>query len=109
MSTAKAGSKVRPFSFNLLLGHSELTFLCPADPAFPVEASHFALYKRTRHVLTESLRVLKFKETCDSLSLKTEDEVLAQLAEIMNESQESCRDDFDCTCHLFPFFNREWY
>ncbi|CED85312.1 galactokinase gal [Phaffia rhodozyma] len=67
-----------------------------------VEATHFALYKRTRHILTESLRVLLFKKTCNAFadpadSEEKEEKVLEKLAEIMNESQNSCRDDFDCS------------
>ena len=41
-----------------------LTILIPTIFCVPVEAEYFQLYKRTRHVFTEALRVLEFREVC---------------------------------------------
>jgi galactokinase len=60
-----------------------------------VEATHFQLYRRAKHVFSEALRVLEFREVC--LTAPTE-KVHLQLGKLMNDSQESCRDFFDCSC-----------
>ncbi|GJJ08335.1 hypothetical protein Clacol_002546 [Clathrus columnatus] len=61
-----------------------------------VEATHFQLYKRALHVFTEALRVLQFREVCTraEASLKT----LEELGRLMNESQASCAELFQCSC-----------
>ncbi|KAK7053464.1 galactokinase [Paramarasmius palmivorus] len=60
-----------------------------------VEATHFQLYKRAKHVFTEALRVLQFRQTC--LSSSTGD-VIRQLGKLMNESQTSCNELYECSC-----------
>ncbi|KIJ51519.1 hypothetical protein M422DRAFT_58977 [Sphaerobolus stellatus SS14] len=64
-----------------------------------VEATHFKLYKRTRHVLTEALRVLQFRIVClrDSNS-EASHGTLQDLGRLMNESQQSCAELFECSC-----------
>ncbi|CAK5268211.1 unnamed protein product [Mycena citricolor] len=62
-----------------------------------VDATHFKLYKRAKHVFSEALRVLQFRELClaagnDNLS------ALQELGRLMNESQTSCAEDFQCSC-----------
>lgn len=68
--------------------------------SLPVEATHFQLYKRTLHVLTEALRVLEFRKICleaaDSGESPTD--VLRKLGSIMNDSQTSCNELFECSC-----------
>lgn len=51
----------------------------------------FYLAKRARHVYSESERVLNFEEECKNSNI-------AALAQLMNESHVSCRDDFECSC-----------
>lgn len=66
-----------------------------------VEATHFQLYKRTRHVLAEALRVLEFREVClrdasgDAIASKR---TLEELGRLMNESMSSCSDLYECSC-----------
>ncbi|KAK4706064.1 hypothetical protein P7C70_g132, partial [Phenoliferia sp. Uapishka_3] len=55
------------------------------------------IWTRARHVLSEALRVFQFKDLikgapdgCTTL--------LPALGELMNESQASCRDDYECSC-----------
>ncbi|XP_006459627.1 hypothetical protein AGABI2DRAFT_65690 [Agaricus bisporus var. bisporus H97] len=69
-----------------------------------VEATHFQLYKRAKHVFTEALRVLQFRKTSldatdasPSLSLNPSTS-LEKLGNLMNESQKSCRELFECSC-----------
>ena len=52
-------------------------------------------YERALHVYLESLRVLKFKETC--LSQKNDEEKSKILGDLMDESHRSCRDLFNCS------------
>ncbi|KAG6851649.1 hypothetical protein C0991_007315, partial [Blastosporella zonata] len=60
-----------------------------------VEATHFQLYKRAKHVYSEALRVLQFRETC----LEAADTAaLESLGRLMNESQASCANHFECSC-----------
>ncbi|THH12665.1 hypothetical protein EW146_g7483 [Bondarzewia mesenterica] len=65
-----------------------------------VEAEHFQLYKRAKHVLTEALRVLEFREIClraDTSAASGED-VLEELGVLMNQSMDSCSKMFECSC-----------
>ncbi|KDQ29635.1 hypothetical protein PLEOSDRAFT_1076334 [Pleurotus ostreatus PC15] len=57
-----------------------------------VEATYFQLYKRAKHVFSEALRVLQFRQTCLDVS------VLQRLGELMNESQASCTELYECSC-----------
>ncbi|KAG8973918.1 galactokinase [Tulasnella sp. 425] len=88
-----------------------------------VEASHFQLYKRAKHVFSEALRVLQFrevslrgvqefKETAPMPTVrqflgrqmpqpdpdsKASDSAQHELGRLMNESHESCDQLFDCS------------
>jgi galactokinase len=64
---------------------------------FPVRAEKFKLRQRALHVFTEALRVIKFRKL---LSEPTSDgkELLRSLGDLMNETQDSCRDIYDCSC-----------
>ncbi|KAM0746484.1 galactokinase [Meredithblackwellia eburnea MCA 4105] len=55
------------------------------------------IWRRARHVLTEALRVYQFKALLESAP-SDDAELLASLGKLMNESQASCRDDFECSC-----------
>lgn len=70
--------------------------------ATSVEATHFHLLKRARHVLTETLRVLDFRAIClahASAASASEDEltILSQLGDLMDRSMASCDGEFDCS------------
>lgn len=65
---------------------------------FLVEANRFQLYKRAKHVFTEALRVLQFREVCSQASSSPSESVLEALGLLMNESQESCANLYDCSC-----------
>ncbi|KAI1713590.1 galactokinase galactose-binding signature domain-containing protein [Ditylenchus destructor] len=61
------------------------------------QMTEFWLVKRARHVFTESSRVLEFESVCRQ-EKNDEDQVLKQIATLMNQSHESCRSDFECSC-----------
>lgn len=67
-----------------------------------VEATHFHLYNRAKHVFSEALRVLQFRDLClrsqfTSYSSPAE-ETLQALGKLMDESHGSCSDLFNCSC-----------
>lgn len=88
-----------------------------------VEATHFQLYKRTKHVFSEALRVLQFRDTClaaasastnprvheptlneparpdaSSTTDELDDEILRTLGALMDASQASCSALYECSC-----------
>lgn len=68
---------------------------------FPIRAERFKLRQRALHVFSEALRVLKFMDLLTSPPPQTEKEnteLLKSLGELMNETQESCRDVFENSC-----------
>lgn len=66
---------------------------------FKVRAERFMLRQRALHVFTEALRVLKFMELLESPpSDGGNDALLRGLGDLMNETQDSCRDVYDCSC-----------
>ncbi|KAJ1926407.1 galactokinase [Tieghemiomyces parasiticus] len=81
---------------------------------FPIHADTFQVAERARHVFSEALRVVQFRRICQehasasalslspsssSLSSTTDGtDLFHQLGDLMNQSQTSCRDDFDCSC-----------
>ncbi|KAJ6512621.1 Galactokinase [Mycena sanguinolenta] len=74
-----------------------------------VDATHFKLYKRAKHVYSEALRVLQFRKLClDTAAAPADDNlaVLKQLGTLMNESQTSCADDFECSCEELDLLTR---
>jgi galactokinase/N-acetylgalactosamine kinase len=67
----------------------------------PVKATHFVLYKRAKHVFSEALRVLQFRQVCLESQDSTEGDAAGyrrKLGDLMNESQESCAELFNCSC-----------
>ena len=62
---------------------------------FPVRTTYFQLYKRAQHVFSEALRVIAFKELLQS---PPSADLLPKLGALMNETQASCRDNYDCSC-----------
>ncbi|TFK82427.1 galactokinase gal [Polyporus arcularius HHB13444] len=66
-----------------------------------VEAEYFQLYKRTRHVFTEALRVLEFREVCVRAQATEGDlpeETLKQLGALLDASHESCSTLCESSC-----------
>ncbi|KAI7863599.1 galactokinase [Spinellus fusiger] len=61
---------------------------------FPVETDYFRLQQRTQHVFSEASRVYEFADRCENV---TED-TLEALGGLMNDSQTSCKESFDCSC-----------
>lgn len=60
---------------------------------FPVETDYFRLVQRTKHVFSEASRVIEFHKACES-----SDASLKVLGDLMNASQDSCRDLYMCSC-----------
>lgn len=65
---------------------------------FPVSADHFMLGKRARHVFSEALRVIAFKELLQEPASANNPDLLPRLGALMNETQDSCRDIYECSC-----------
>lgn len=61
---------------------------------FPIRASRFLLSQRATHVFSEALRVLEFK----SLLQSPRSDLLPLLGALMNQTQSSCRDLYQCSC-----------
>ena len=64
---------------------------------FPVRTERFFLRQRAQHVFAEALRVIKFKALLLVPPSKISS-VLPQLGSLMNETQVSCRDVYQCSC-----------
>ena len=63
---------------------------------FRVETERFLLQQRARHVFEEALRVLAFKKLLQS---PPEDgSLLSRLGDLMNQTQVSCREVYECSC-----------
>ena len=87
-----------------------------------VKATHFQLYDRAKHVFTEAQRVLQFRKiSLDAAGMQDRDEMvvtystttfhnknkwLEDLGRLMNESQESCMYQFECSCSELDEFTR---
>jgi galactokinase len=65
--------------------------------SFRVEAERFLLRQRSLHCFTEARRVLDFK-ACLSQADKLDATRIQYLGKLLNETQESCRDDYECSC-----------
>ncbi|KAJ3806723.1 ribosomal protein S5 domain 2-type protein [Lentinula aff. lateritia] len=64
-----------------------------------VEATQFQLYKRAKHVFSEASRVLQFRQICLAAeSSPSPSDVIKDLGKLMNESQTSCDELFQCSC-----------
>lgn len=56
--------------------------------------TRFKLHQRAKHVYGEAARVLRFKKVCDSEPA----DAVRLLGDLMNQSHESCRDLYECSC-----------
>lgn len=66
-----------------------------------VEATYFQLYKRTKHIFSEALRVLQFREHCLEAETRPDGEnvdTLKALGALMDASQTSCSQLYECSC-----------
>ncbi|EPE09078.1 galactokinase [Ophiostoma piceae UAMH 11346] len=61
---------------------------------FPVRAEQFKLRQRATHVFSEALRVLEFMELLESGST----DINSKLGDLMNATQTSCRELYECSC-----------
>ena len=61
---------------------------------FPVRAEKFRLNQRAHHVFEEALRVLQFR----ILLNRGSENIHTDLGTLMNETQESCRTLYECSC-----------
>jgi len=80
-----------------LLGISEDELNKRYMSKFPVRADRFMLRQRALHVFTEALRVIRFRSLLSSPPTNGK-ELLESLGELMNTTQISCRDIYDCSC-----------
>ncbi|KAJ3048984.1 galactokinase, partial [Quaeritorhiza haematococci] len=62
-----------------------------------IRADVFKIYARAKHVYSEAKRVFAFRDVCEGKTPYS-GELLKDLGTLMNESQESCRDLFNCSC-----------
>lgn len=65
---------------------------------FKVRAERFMLRQRALHVFNEALRVLKFRSFLTSPPEGDSQALLKDLGELMNATQDSCRDVYDNSC-----------
>ncbi|KAI1435302.1 galactokinase [Xylaria sp. CBS 124048] len=70
--------------------------------SFPVRGEFFRLRQRALHVLTEALRVLQFLSFLeDPAKAPQADKTIEfnqQLGKLLNETQDSCRELYECSC-----------
>ena len=64
---------------------------------FPVRAEKFLLRQRALHVFREAIRVQQFKALLKSPPDGGQT-LLEKLGDLMNETQDSCRDVYECSC-----------
>lgn len=68
---------------------------------FPIRAEKFKLRQRALHVFSEAVRVLQFMDLLSAPPPETEKEntaLLKSLGELMNETQDSCREIYENSC-----------
>lgn len=68
---------------------------------FPIRADKFKLRQRATHVFGEAIRVLKFNDLLAAPAPQTDEEntkLLKALGELLNDTQDSCRDVYDNSC-----------
>lgn len=65
---------------------------------FPVRADRFKLRQRALHVFSEAARVLSFLAILEHTSASESASINQKLGDLMNETQDSCRDVYECSC-----------
>lgn len=81
-------------TLNKKVSHLEETLMTK----FPVRAERFLLHQRAQHVFSEALRVIAFKHLLQSPPSDLNTSLLPRLGALMTETQESCRDVYECSC-----------
>eukprot|EP00834_Sanchytrium_tribonematis_P004607 NODE_237_length_11991_cov_1.642899.p3 type:complete len:459 gc:universal NODE_237_length_11991_cov_1.642899:4840-6216(+) len=71
-----------------LLNLTPMQFKMKFHNDFEIQGDELHLYKRALHVFTEADRVLQ-AQSCATV---------AEMGELMRKSQESCKDNFECSC-----------
>ncbi|KAI1828548.1 galactokinase [Xylaria intraflava] len=70
--------------------------------SFPVRGEYFKLRQRALHVFTEALRVLQFmsflEDPAKAPRADNTTEFNTQLGNLLNETQDSCRNLYECSC-----------
>ncbi|KAI0176401.1 galactokinase [Hypoxylon sp. FL1284] len=66
--------------------------------SFPVRGERFKLRQRALHVFTEAQRVLQFLSLLEESGSHTSADYNARLGALMNATQDSCRDLYECSC-----------
>lgn len=67
----------------------------------PVRAERFLIRQRALHVFSEALRVIRFQSLlteASSSGATAGADLLKSLGGLMNETQDSCRDFYECSC-----------
>jgi len=66
---------------------------------FPVPAERFRLRDRAKHVFSEAARVYRFMDLLEAGPKADESDLqfAERLGDLLNRSQQSCRDNFDCS------------
>jgi len=78
-----------------MLGISESEIQKRYMTRFPIQTDYFRLVQRTEHVLSEASRVIEFRDLCND---SAQQPTLSKLGELMNASQKSCSELFNCSC-----------
>ena len=81
-----------------LLGVSVDALQQQFESKFQVRADKFKLRQRAQHVFSEALRVSRFKELLANPLDLSGDQLAKDLGGLMNETQDSCRDWYECSC-----------
>lgn len=68
------------------------------ESTFPVRAEKFKLRQRALHVFSEALRVLAFMSLLSSPPSDADLAYCEKLGSLMNDTQDSCRDLYECSC-----------
>jgi galactokinase len=69
--------------------------------SFPVRGEFFMLRQRAVHVFSEALRVLQFMAVLEDKTQSSSADTTAfnkKLGDLMNATQDSCRDLYECSC-----------
>lgn len=62
------------------------------------EMTEFKLFQRASHVFSEAYRVVCFKSVANNVGSSDPAVTAAKLGDLMNQSHDSCRDLYECSC-----------
>jgi len=78
-------------------GISAQDFKATFHEDFEIEAEKLKLYKRAKHAYSEARRVYQYRALLETADNK-EPGLAEKLGDLMNDSQSSCRDLYECSC-----------